>query len=336
MSLTIIDIIHMTVGYTRFGWSLKDWQGKEGAYQKIQGLLTNGHPEIEDKTRTRKSPLQEAAYFDMPEIVRLLLEYGASVDYRIKKDPINYHSSKHPGLDPDGREWDLDKKGPTALYYASQRGNLECVKILCSYGANVNLANYIGHTPVHSALNLGQMETVSFLISQGADLSLRLCDGWSPIKSLLDYCLRKSTFLYSDWKNRHKICAPILQAMINSGISVEIENSLIDRLVGYLPLDTFPTITGLSSSSSLTLDMIKKESSFLTLLWLARQNWSLDNHHTFTPGQKRDISSYRLLTGLHGIGKTSCGTHLPSESWGLIYSFVVPRLPNGSYLRFTA
>jgi len=54
--------------------------------------------------------------------------------------------------------------GQTALHHCCRAGNLELVKLLVSYGADVQLASRDGWTALHIAVGAGHQEVVRFLL----------------------------------------------------------------------------------------------------------------------------------------------------------------------------
>lgn len=62
-----------------------------------------------------------------------------------------------------------DNRGNTALIIAAERGWDEGVSILIKYGANVNLANASGETPLIRAVQVHDIEVVRQLLAAGAN-----------------------------------------------------------------------------------------------------------------------------------------------------------------------
>jgi len=54
--------------------------------------------------------------------------------------------------------------GQTALHHCCRAGNLELVKLLVSYGADVRLATRDGWTALHIAVGAGHQDVVRFLL----------------------------------------------------------------------------------------------------------------------------------------------------------------------------
>lgn len=65
----------------------------------------------------------------------------------------------------------VDGKGMTPLLWASLRGCTEVVKVLLENGAEVNKANRAGWTPVIQAAASGHLDTLQVLIDHGGDVN---------------------------------------------------------------------------------------------------------------------------------------------------------------------
>ncbi|KAK3782619.1 hypothetical protein RRG08_038398 [Elysia crispata] len=59
----------------------------------------------------------------------------------------------------------LDLEGQTALHHSCLQGNLELVKILVRFGADVKLANRDGWAPLHLAVHAGHSDVMLFLLA---------------------------------------------------------------------------------------------------------------------------------------------------------------------------
>ncbi|OQR91929.1 hypothetical protein ACHHYP_04205 [Achlya hypogyna] len=71
-----------------------------------------------------------------------------------------------------------DAHGNSLLTIACQNGLKRLAKMLLRHGANINLKNRRGNTPLHYCFAYGYGETLgAYLISKGADVTLRNEDG---------------------------------------------------------------------------------------------------------------------------------------------------------------
>jgi ankyrin repeat protein len=124
------------------------------------------------------------------EIARFLLERGAKVNIRDheKRTPLMM-------LDDDatpemlqlllafGAKFPLtDKAGSNALHYAASKGiDPELIRTLVNYGINVNAANKEGKTALMLAAEENESEAVAALLESGADVNMKTRDGRSAL-----------------------------------------------------------------------------------------------------------------------------------------------------------
>ncbi|GFO07066.1 protein fem-1-like protein [Plakobranchus ocellatus] len=71
----------------------------------------------------------------------------------------------------------------TPLWYASATGNLDLVRLLTSFGADVNATTETGSTAVRAACCTGHVAVVHFLVAHGADLRIRTLHGVTCLMS---------------------------------------------------------------------------------------------------------------------------------------------------------
>lgn len=71
----------------------------------------------------------------------------------------------------------VDEDGLNILHWAADRGDENILKILLSYGANVNVTDSDNQTPLHYAASCGHIECVRILIENGADTEVNDNDG---------------------------------------------------------------------------------------------------------------------------------------------------------------
>jgi ankyrin repeat protein len=81
------------------------------------------------------------------------------------------------------REIDIDiqnGEGDTPLHFATEKENLEILKLLIERGADLNSQNIVGQTALHLAAGLGNLELAKTLANAGAKVDLRDLSGQSP------------------------------------------------------------------------------------------------------------------------------------------------------------
>jgi hypothetical protein len=142
------DINSLTINkVSLFEFSL---QQKRKQYFKMLQQLTSGLTDVHRK-ESRVLPLFIARFQDdkyLLQGVKTLLQQGANIDAQT-------HS------------------GDTALIITGwSTNNFELFQLLVSYGANVNIPNSNGDTPLMDAAYLGKLENLEFLLDNGADTTL--------------------------------------------------------------------------------------------------------------------------------------------------------------------
>lgn len=75
---------------------------------------------------------------------------------------------------------DGSSKMDSALHWAASSGEKEIMKLLVSYGANLNFMNSLGQTPLHSACASNNSDSVYFLLEAGADKNICDEEGRTP------------------------------------------------------------------------------------------------------------------------------------------------------------
>jgi ankyrin repeat protein len=83
------------------------------------------------------------------------------------------------GVDVNSRDVFDDNAG---LHWAARQGQAEMARLLISNGADLDIRNRAGETPLHGAASEGQKELVVILIAHGADVNARTRKGWTPLR----------------------------------------------------------------------------------------------------------------------------------------------------------
>jgi len=139
------------------------------------GANVNAREQWRDQTA-----LMWAAAEQQPAMVRLLLKHGAIVDQRSLVNDWARQVTAEPRMQarPSG--------GFTALLYAARAGCLECAQILVKAGANPNLGDPDGVSPLlESVLNF-HFDIAAFLIKRGVDVDHWDTWGRSPLYEAVD------------------------------------------------------------------------------------------------------------------------------------------------------
>ena len=140
--------------------------------------LTVNHPEqLNAIGGYLVSPLGAALGAEHFKIAQLLYQHGADVDIRgfVQRTLLCGASYGHRGI----VEWLLhrgadpnigDFSGETPLHFAASLGRTEIAEILLQYKAVVNAQNHAGQIPLHLASEPGHVNFTQLLLEHGADV----------------------------------------------------------------------------------------------------------------------------------------------------------------------
>jgi thioredoxin-related protein len=83
-------------------------------------------------------------------------------------------------LSETGKPDTRDKAGRTALTFAAETGNLVALKILLDAGSSADVSDFLGQAPLHYAVK-SPLEIASTLVYSGADIDIRNSGGITPL-----------------------------------------------------------------------------------------------------------------------------------------------------------
>ena len=115
-----------------------------------------------------------------PEMMSLLIAKGAKLDAR----GLSHDWERRVTSEP--RPKDMYRGGFTSLLYAARDGCLACAKVLVAAGANPNLPDPDGTTPLVTALLNLHFEVAKYLVEAGADVDRWDLYGRSPLYAAFD------------------------------------------------------------------------------------------------------------------------------------------------------
>ena len=109
-----------------------------------------------------QTALMWAAANNSAEIAKLLIKHGAEVNVRANVLDWGTQISSEP------RNQYRPSAGMTALLYAARAGCLECIPALLKAGADINLPDPEGVTPLMVAIDNSNFDLASYLLKKGA------------------------------------------------------------------------------------------------------------------------------------------------------------------------
>jgi ankyrin repeat protein len=122
-----------------------------------------------------QSALMWASARRHPQMIELLVAQGASIDAR------STHRDYQRHITAEGRPKSLDSGGFTPLLYAARENCLACVDVLLAKGADINLPDPDGVSPLHVSVMNANWDLAKKLVEAGADVNQWDIFGAAPL-----------------------------------------------------------------------------------------------------------------------------------------------------------
>jgi ankyrin repeat protein len=179
----------------------------DGDLKSVQQMLAANKSLLEKQNGKYGTPLHTAAGSGHVEVVRFLLQHGASASAAKtigdNETALMSAALVYPGQ-TEARKLEIvkllvvkgaqvkahDRNRMTALHNAASRGSASIVAFLVEHGADINAKTNADMTPLHYAAGYAPMgdeavKTVKYLLSKGADLNAKFQG-----QSLVQYATR--------------------------------------------------------------------------------------------------------------------------------------------------
>jgi ankyrin repeat protein len=228
---------------------------RTGEAKAVKALLTQGAKVNARESAHQQTALMWAAAEKHPDVVALLVEFGADVRAR---SLVYTQTVVDENTQRSGREklnYDVKRGGATPLLFAARVGDVESARILLSKGADPNdrqpdgltalqLAAYsgqgpvavllldcgadpnaaeIGYTALHAAVLRSALDVVKALLAHGANPDAKLTKGTPIRRETTDYNLPKTLLGATPYLLAAKFCEPaIMQALAAGGADIKI------------------------------------------------------------------------------------------------------------------
>ncbi|MBN4075002.1 MAG: hypothetical protein COA71_06975 [SAR86 cluster bacterium] len=137
---------------------------KAGTLQGVQALIEAGADVNARDSYSFQTPMMWAAAFNSAEIVRILGENGADVDARSAELIFS-------GVQQGGVAGDFPNGGLTSLHHAARENAIEAVEALLALGANPDILDPQGISPLRVAATNENLDLAKVLIEGGADIN---------------------------------------------------------------------------------------------------------------------------------------------------------------------
>ena len=153
---------------------------RSGALATVQSLVAANRDLVNATDPGGSTPLHHAAGFSGVDMLTLLLDAGANVNAKNRRDSTPLHWAIHDeakvrALLSRGATVNVKQvEGRTPLYQAASMGHaLPIVRLLLETGANPNIALANGRTPLMAAAGRGDVETMRLLVEAKAQVDAR-------------------------------------------------------------------------------------------------------------------------------------------------------------------
>ncbi len=148
---------------------------RTGKVDAARVLLDHGASVDARESWGGQSALMWASARRHPEMMALLIEHGADANAR------SMHRDYQRHVTAEGRPKSLDSGGFTPLLYAARENCIECVDVLLANGADINLPDPDGVSPLHVAIMNANWDLARQLIEAGADVNQWDIYGAAPL-----------------------------------------------------------------------------------------------------------------------------------------------------------
>lgn len=182
---------------------------RAGDVEKISALIAASPTLVDGTDRNGDTPLFAAVENMQLDAAKTLLDAGASVDGRFRRDWQLLHAVAFFGdglkVAPERRKaiaalliehgadvTSADLDGTTALHVAAMKARMELLGLFVAAKSDVNAKDGRERTPLHFAAVFGHPEVITWLVKHGADASAHDRTGATPLHTAVERFKKES------------------------------------------------------------------------------------------------------------------------------------------------
>jgi hypothetical protein len=143
------------------------------------------------KSKEQWSPMQWAACYGYEELIRLLISKHMAEPYLLSEKKTSKNIDDFNGVDFKKPEIASVVGKYTPLHWATYKGHLRIVWLLLKEKMSINDIDIYGNTSIHQAVASGKIEMLECFLSFGADLQLQNARGHTPIDLATDASIKE-------------------------------------------------------------------------------------------------------------------------------------------------
>ena len=195
-----------------------------GSVDAVKALVDGG-ADLNAREKTHgQTALMFAAWENRADVTRLLIERGAHPGLSSFVNLLDEPRFDDDGLPLPKRKGEQSggssvMGGMTALLFAARDGNLDAVKALVESGADVNqVSGGDGSSPINIAIANGHYTVGKYLLDHGADPNLANLDGLTPLYATVNMRFAPVSWAPNPRTDQESVgSTEILQALLEGG-----------------------------------------------------------------------------------------------------------------------